>query len=105
MENQKSLSVAEQVASLKKRGMQVDDTFAFDILNKVSYFRLKPYWWDMRDQETDEDFLPNSDFSLAIQRYDFDREMRLILFEAIDSFTHKDDQPPFASEWRTLVSR
>lgn len=84
MENQKSLSVAEQVASLKKRGMQLDETFASDILSKVSYFRLKPYWWDMRDQETDEDFLPNSDFSLAIQRYDFDREMRLILFEAIE---------------------
>ena len=64
--------------------MQLDETFASDILSKVSYFRLKPYWWDMRDQETDEDFLPNSDFSLATQRYDFDREMRLILFEAIE---------------------
>ena len=38
----------------------------------------------MRDQETDEDFLPDSDLSVVIQRYDFDREMRLILFEAIE---------------------
>lgn len=76
--------MAEQVASLKNRGMQLDDAFALDTLSKVSYFRLKPYWWDMRDLETDEDFLPDSNFSLAIQRYNSDRELRLILFEAIE---------------------
>ena len=84
MKNQKSLSVAEQVASLKRRGMLLNDTIAADMLSKVSYFRLKPYWWDMRDLETDEDFLPDSNLSLAIERYDFDRELRLILFEAIE---------------------
>ncbi|MBQ9187170.1 MAG: Abi family protein [Prevotella sp.] len=84
MENQKSLSIAEQVASLKKRGMSLDEVFACDLLSKISYFRLKPYWWDMRDFDTDEDFLPGSDFLLAIQRYDFDRDMRLVLFEAVE---------------------
>lgn len=84
MENQKSLSVKEQVVSLKKRGMQLDDVSATNTLSIVSYFRLKPYWWDMRDMDTDEEFLPNSNFSIAIQRYNFDREMRLILFEAIE---------------------
>lgn len=54
MKNQKSLSVAEQVASLKHRGMLLDETVAFDIFSKVSYFRLKPYWWDMRDLDTEE---------------------------------------------------
>lgn len=78
------MSVAEQVASLKKRGMLLDDAVALEIFSKVSYFRLKPYWWDMRDIETDEDFLPNSSLALAIKRYNFDREMRLILFEAVE---------------------
>ena len=64
--------------------MQLDDAVALDVLSKVSYFRLKPYWWDMRDPDTDEDFLPDSNFLLALQRYDFDREMRLILFEAVE---------------------
>ena len=85
MKNQKSLSVAEQVASLKHRGMLLDETVAFDIFSKVSYFRLKPYWWDMRDLDTEEDFLPHSNFTLVIQRYNFDRELRFILFEAIES--------------------
>lgn len=53
--------------------MLLDETVALDTLSKVSFFRLKPYWWDMRDLETDEDFLPNSNLALAIQRYDFDR--------------------------------
>ena len=50
----------------------------------MSYFRLKPYWWDMRDWDTDEDFLDNASFSLVVDRYNFDRSLRLILFEAIE---------------------
>lgn len=38
----------------------------------------------MRDLETDEDFLSDSDFTLVIQRYNFDRDVRLVLFEAIE---------------------
>ena len=85
MKNQKSLSVTEQIAYLRKRGMQLNEIVARDILSNVSYFRLKQYWWDMRDQDTDEKFLPDSNLDLAVQRYDFDREMRFILFEAIEA--------------------
>ena len=38
MENQKSLSVKEQVVSLKKRGMQLDDVSATNTLSIVNYF-------------------------------------------------------------------
>ncbi len=85
MENKKSLSVQEQVASLKRRGMLLDTFVALDLFNKISYFRLKPYWWDMRDLDTNDDFLPGSNLTIVIQRYDFDRELRLILFEAIET--------------------
>ena len=88
MENKKSLSVYEQVASLKSRGLLLDDKVALDLFSKVSYFRMKPYWWDLLDLETSSDFLPNSTLSLAIQRYDFDRELRLILFEAVEAIHH-----------------
>ena len=84
MEHQQPRSVQQQVDSLQERGMKLDEAKARDILSQVSYFRLKPYWWDMRDPESDDGFLDTADFSLVVDRYNFDRSLRLILFEAIE---------------------
>ena len=84
MEHQQPKSVKQQVESLCKRGMALDENRATETLSQVSYFRLKPYWWDMRDWDTDEDFLDTASFSLVVDRYNFDRSLRLILFEAIE---------------------
>lgn len=84
MENKKPQTVQQQVELLQDRGMSLDKAQALAMLSQVSYFRLKPYWWDMRDQESDGGFLDTADFSLVIDRYNFDRTLRLILFEAIE---------------------
>jgi len=53
-------------------------------LAHISYFRLKYYWSDMRDEETEHDFKEGASFDNVIARYDFDRNLRLILFDAIE---------------------
>lgn len=54
-------------------------------LAHISYFRLKYYWKDMVDPNSeDEDFLESARFENVVRRYDFDRRLRLILFDAIE---------------------
>ena len=53
-------------------------------LAHISYFRLKYYWTDMRDEETEHDFKEGALFDDVIARYNFDRNLRLILFDAIE---------------------
>ena len=57
---------------------------ARDCLSHISYFRLKYYWTDMLDDETEHDFLPTALFDDVIARYNFDRNLRLVLFDAIE---------------------
>ena len=61
-----------------------DEANAPHFLKNISYYRLKGYWWDMQDNYTTHTFLPNSYFEDVIERYNFDRHLRLILFDAIE---------------------
>lgn len=85
MSNQKPRTIEEQISQLRKRGMQFsDEELAKSCLAHISYFRLKYYWTDMQDEDTEHDFLEGALFDDAIARYNFDRNLRLILFEAIE---------------------
>jgi abortive infection bacteriophage resistance protein len=80
-----SRTIAEQIALLKSRGMLIkDEQKAAFYLSHISYFRLKGYWWDMQTDCTNHIFAPNSCFEDVIARYNFDRQLRLILFDAIE---------------------
>ena len=61
-----------------------DEQLASFYLNHISYFRLKGYWWDMQTDHVNHVFAPNSYFEDVIARYNFDRQLRLILFDAIE---------------------
>ena len=63
--------------------MKDEQTAAF-YLGHISYFRLKGYWWDMQTDRIKHIYAPNSYFEDAIARYNFDSELRLILFKAIE---------------------
>jgi abortive infection bacteriophage resistance protein len=85
MTNKDSRTIAEQIALLKSRGMTVkDEQVAAFYLNHISYYRLKGYWWNMQTDFVNHKFAPNSNFEDVIARYDFDRQLRLILFDAIE---------------------
>ena len=83
--NKKSRTIEEQIELLKSRGMLIkDEQSATFYLNHISYFRLKAYWWDMQADREKHIFAPGSCFEDVIARYHFDRQLRLILFDAIE---------------------
>ena len=89
----------EQIALLKGRGMKTDDELeAYHLLSHVSYYRLKGYWWDMQSDKEIHLFRNNADFKEVITRYKYDKELRILLFGAIDyrsSFKNKVDMSSF----------
>ena len=54
------------------------------LLARISYFRLKYFWTDLIDDSTDGDFLPDTSFDMVMKRYNFDHNLRLVLFDAIE---------------------
>jgi len=85
MTNKESRTISEQINLLKTRGMLIEnEQEAALYLNHISYYRLKGYWWDMQTDFTNHIFAPNSNFEDVIERYNFDRQLRLILFDAIE---------------------
>ena len=61
MSNQKPRTIEEQIKLLRSRGMQFSsEEYAKECLSHISYFRLKYYWTDMIDEETEHDFLEDA---------------------------------------------
>jgi abortive infection bacteriophage resistance protein len=85
MANKPAISISNQIALLKQRGMLFkDEAAAINFLQNISYYRLKGYWWDMQADKTLHTFQNNTYFEDIIERYNFDRHLRLILFDAIE---------------------
>ena len=61
-----------------------DELQAYDLLKNISYYRLKGYWWDTLDETTLNTFQPGTCFEDIMERYDFDRHLRQILFGGIE---------------------
>jgi abortive infection bacteriophage resistance protein len=85
MANKKPFSIADQIALLKERGMLFkDEQSAIHFLKNISYYRLKGYWWGLQVDYTLHTFKPNTYFEDVIECYNFDRQLRLVLFDAIE---------------------
>ena len=85
MSNQKPRTLEEQLSILKNRGMKFhDEQLARTYLTRVSYFRMKYFWIDLIDENSDE-FKDNVYFEDVIERYEFDKSLREILFNAIET--------------------
>ncbi len=82
------LSLPDQLALLKGRGLQVtDDAKAEECLHRNGYYRLSAYWYPFREivagKRTDN-FLKDSRFDDALSLYIFDKDLKLILLDAIE---------------------
>lgn len=85
MSNQKPRTLEEQLSILKNRGMKFhDEQLARTYLTRVSYFRMKYFWIDLIDENSDE-FKDNVYFEDVIEKYEFDKSLREILFNAIET--------------------
>lgn len=85
MANKVPYSIADQISLLKQRGMLFkDEKSAHHFLENISYYRLKGYWWDMQSDYNLHILKPNTAFEDILNIYNFDRQLRLILFDAIE---------------------
>lgn len=80
-----TLSIAQHIELLKLRGLDIDDEEqAKHYLSHISYYRLSGYWWPMQSDKENHIFKPNSRFSDVILLYNFDGELRVLLFDVIE---------------------
>ena len=61
-----------------------DEAQAYNRLKNISYYRLKGYWWDTQSDTLLHTFQSNTYFEDILERYDFDRKLRKILFGGIE---------------------
>jgi abortive infection bacteriophage resistance protein len=91
------ITFSDQLALLKQRGMQVDDEpLALRHLQRIGYYRLKAYWYPMREArpvtlpngragtEILETFKQGATFSSGVDIYVFDKKLRLLFLDAIE---------------------
>lgn len=78
-------TIPQQILLLKERNMRFRNVEnAPHFLANISYYRLKGYWWEMQDDKVEHHFEDESYFEDVIDLYNFDRHLRLILFNAIE---------------------
>ncbi|MFD7012409.1 Abi family protein [Rhodococcus jostii] len=85
------LSIADQIARIKSRGMQIDDEAkAARWLEAVGYYRLSGYWYPFRlrdpsDPERRSDmFAAGSTFREVTQLYEFDRHLKSLIHSGLE---------------------
>ena len=76
-----AIDLADQIQLLESRGLIIDDkSLAEHFLAYVSYYRLAGYWWPLQSDKINHIFKPGSQFQTVVDLYNFDRELRLVVF-------------------------
>lgn len=88
------LTVGAQVDKLMERGMLVPNrSEAEQLLRRVGYYRLSGYWYPYREREVQPDgtevvgptLSEGTTISLVMRIYEFDRELRSMMLEALEN--------------------
>jgi abortive infection bacteriophage resistance protein len=83
--SKKVFTIEEHIALLKERGLEIEnEELAKKYLSNISYYRLAGYWWSMQENKEEHLFKPESTFSNVIAIYNFDADLRILLFDAIE---------------------
>ncbi|MDI9348873.1 MAG: Abi family protein [Candidatus Symbiobacter sp.] len=84
MDKKPFLTYEQQIARLIERGMKINDhERALAVLNRVGFYRLGCYWFDMRDLHSKK-FYKGATFEDVLAIYEFDKKLRSLLFSAIE---------------------
>ncbi len=90
------LSVPDQIALLKSRGMVIsDEAAATACLRRIGYYRLSGYWYPWRlstapnppSQPTlavHDEFRPGTELRQVVELYVFDKRLRLLVLDGIE---------------------
>lgn len=85
MFDKRPFTLTEQVKQLQRRGLEIKcPRIAEKYLINISYYRLGEYWYVMQSDKENHLFKPNSNFTDVIALYNFDAELRLLLFGIIE---------------------
>ncbi len=83
--NKLHLSISDQIAKLQSRGMQFADiTNAEHYLSHMNYYRLTAYWLPYEQSHATHRFQSDTHFEEILKYYVFDRELRLLVLDAIE---------------------
>lgn len=85
--NKPALSIEQQIQLLRSRGLRVDDAGeAEHYLKFIGYYRLSGYALPLSQKHTNgtHNFKPGVSFTDILNLYRFDRELRLIVNDAIE---------------------
>jgi abortive infection bacteriophage resistance protein len=83
--DKETLTIEEHIQQLRDRGLNIEDEeLAQHYLAHVSYYRLAGYWWPMQSNKVNHTFKENSKFEDVVALYNFDRELRVLLFDVIE---------------------
>lgn len=79
------LTIVEQIEQLKSRGMQFEDeAIARYYLENINYYRLSAYWLPFELDHQTHTFKDGTTFERVLELYVFDRELRLLMLDAIE---------------------
>lgn len=83
--NKPATTYAQQVELLKQRGMSFqDEAEACFYLEHLNYYRLGAYWLPFEADHGSHQFKPDTRFEEVLALYRFDRELRLLILDAIE---------------------
>ena len=83
--NKPHLTLEEQLTLLENRGLIVlDREQAKHYLGHLNYYRLSGYWFPFKQSPTINQFRLNTSFEDILNLYIFDRELRLLILNAIE---------------------
>jgi len=79
------LTIAQQIEQLKSRGMLfADESKATYYLENLNYYRLSAYWLPFEKEHSSHTFKQGTQFEKVLEFYIFDRELRLLMLDAIE---------------------
>ena len=80
------MTLTQQIQTLQSRGLIIADTVkAEQALDAISYFRLADYWYHLESNHQVHHFLPNSHFEEVLTCYYFDKDLKALLFKAMQT--------------------
>lgn len=86
--SKQAIDLTTQLVLLQQRGMLIEDQArAEHYLRFIGYYRLSGYWFPFqyRDGSADHDsFRPGTNFETILDRYVFDRRLRLLIMDAVE---------------------
>lgn len=78
-----ALTFPEQADHLIRRGLVANRDLLVCHLEQVNYYRLSAYWYPFRKPDSDY-FEADTSFSLIWDHYVFDRQLRVVVIDAIE---------------------